>query len=464
MNLNWCELLDDEKRKLIFGNEEEDSLTKGYDKKRVVHAGGKGKVVEPSNNMRVWMKESSMKTSGKKLVYINVPFCQTRCAYCGFFKNFAKDSMMEDFTSALVAEIQQGGKLPHMSSGEVNAVYIGGGTPGALNRAQIERILQATMENLPLANDCEVTFETRTYQFDTDKIETCLENGVNRFSLGVQSFDSAARKSIGRVDDGEIVSRKIEELKSFNSAAVSIDLMYGLPFQSEDDFIEDILHADSLGVDGMALYQLNVFDKGKMDEKIKSGKMPPPAKTSEQAIYHIKSYKLMKNLGYLQPSVAHWTRGTRDRSLYNRLSKEGHMMHAFGVGAGGRTQGYGYFTHVAMEPYLKMVQAGVKPIMGMSMSPHNSRLLNLITSQVDSGFLRFDVINGEAGKDLNTLFEPLLNSWKSRGMVTFDNNVMKLTPEGQFWYVNMAQALIDVLAISEDSGYELESAKVAAQN
>ena len=464
MNFNWHKQIDDEKRKLIFGNEDGDTLTKSYDKKRVVHAGVKGTPVQPSEMSRIWMKESASKTKGQKLVYINVPFCQTRCAYCGFFKNFAKDDMMEAFTSALTAEIKHGGTLPLMSDGEINAVYIGGGTPGALNRGQIERMLHAVTENLPLANDCEFTFETRTYQFDKEKIETCLENGVNRFSLGVQSFDTTARRSIGRVDEGDIVSAKIEELKNYNSAAVSIDLMYGLPYQSEEDFLDDILHADKLGVDGMALYQLNVFDSGRLDEKIKSGKMPPPPTTSQQAIYHLKSYKMMKNLGYLQPSVAHWTRGTRDRSLYNRLSKQGHVMHAFGVGAGGRTEGCGYFTHVAMEPYLKMVSAGMKPLMGMNTPPENSKLCNLITSQIDSGFLRFDMINKLAQTDLISLFRPLISSWEERGMVTLDTNTMRLTPEGQFWYVNMAQSLVDVLSLAQDSSFEPVTAKVAAQN
>jgi len=464
MNLNWSKNLDDEKRKLLFGNEKEDTLTRGYDKKRVVHAGVRGESVEPAESMKVWMQESSKSVSGKKLVYVNVPFCQTRCAYCGFFRNFAKDEMMGAFTDALVKDIEQGANLPLFNSGEVNAVYIGGGTPGALSSEQIGRMLKAINESIPLANDCEFTFETRTFQLTSDKIETCLENNVNRFSLGVQSFDTRARQSIGRVDDGETVARKIEELKSYNSAAVSIDLMYGLPFQGENDFINDIIEADKLGVDGMALYQLNVFDDGKLDEKIKSGKIPKPPTTAQQSIYHMKSYRLMHSLGYMQPSIAHWIRGTRDRSLYNRLSKEGHVMHAFGAGAGGRTANYGYFTHVALEPYMKMVNAGMKPVMGMTKNHGMAELCNLISSQIDSGFLRFDIVNRKAGTDLASLYRPLIESWQEREMVTMNGNIMKLTPAGQFWYVNIAQALVDVLVMAFNEDYKPEVAGIAAQN
>ncbi len=431
-----------------------------------MHAGAAGEVVKPEDINKIWMQESSVVSNAqKKLIYINIPFCQTKCAYCGFFKNYAKDDLMDSFTNTLVKEIQHGGKLPFFSSGLVNAVYIGGGTPGALYASQIEKILDAIQNYLPMANDCEITFETRTFQFDQKKIETCLENGVNRFSLGVQSFNTLARKSIGRVDDGDIVATQIEKkLKSYNAAAVAIDLMFGLPHQSETDFLEDILIADKLGVDGMSLYQLNVFEDGKLNEQIKSGKVPKPPTTAEQAVYHIKANTLMGSLGYKQASISHWVRGTRDRSLYNVMSKAGYPMHAFGAGAGGRTSSYGYFTHVALQPYTKLVEAGMKPIMGMSRKPKQSRLINLITSQIDSGFIRFDELNREAETDMAFLFEPLMDSWKQREMVEIEHNIMKLTPVGQFWYVNIAQALVDVVIMAENVDYIPQTAKIAAQN
>ncbi|ADD67603.1 Coproporphyrinogen dehydrogenase [Denitrovibrio acetiphilus DSM 12809] len=464
MNLNWHMEIDSETRQLIFGNENEDGLTRGYDRKRVVHAGGKGAPIRPEETQSVWKFETSSPSFVPKAVYINIPFCQTRCAYCGFFKNLAKDDMMESFTETLVKELKLSAELPLFGKGNVNAVYIGGGTPGALHNSQIERILDAINQYIPIANDCEFTFETRTFEFTKDKIETCLNAGVNRFSLGVQSFNSAARKVIGRVDDGDVVARKIEEMKKYNHAAVSIDLMYGLPYQSEKDFMEDILIADELGVDGMALYQLNVFDDSRLDKKVKSGSLPTVPSTKEQAIYHIKAYKMMQNLAYTQASMSHWTRGTRDRSLYNRMSKEGCVMHAYGAGAGGRTASCGYFTHPSLTPYINMVMNGIKPLMGMTRTTENSRLFNMIVSQTDCGHLRFDTLNRAAGTDMRSLLEPLVNSWQERGLVTVRENLMKLTPEGQFWYVNMAQAMIDVISLATDKEYIPQTARISAQN
>ncbi|TCK58478.1 heme anaerobic degradation radical SAM methyltransferase ChuW/HutW [Seleniivibrio woodruffii] len=464
MNADWTTSLTEEKRRLIFGNEDADTFSKAYDKKRTVHAGSKGEAVPPEETHKAWMYASSQPSEGNKLVYVNVPFCQTRCLYCGFFKNLAKADMMEAFTGALVQEIQTSASLPVVSSGRINAVYIGGGTPGALSAEQIAAMLNAIKDNLPLANDCEFTFETRTYQLTDEKIEACLNAGVNRFSLGVQSFDTKTRRSIGRVDEGETVMRMLEKLKALNEATVSIDLMFGLPYQTESGFLEDILTADRIGVDGMALYQLNVFDDGRLMEKIKEEKLPPPPTTAEQSVYFIKAQKLMQQLGYMQPSMAHWVRDTRDRSLYNRMTKQGHTMHAFGAGAGGRTPQYGYFTHMSLEPYLKMVQAGRKPIMGLSRSHERQRLHNLISSQIDCGYLRGDMVDREAGFRLTEVFEPLISSWEERRLAERVGSSIKLTPQGQFWYVNMAQSLIDVTELFFNSEYTPTAAKVAAQN
>lgn len=464
MNLNWHTHLSSETKRLIFGNEGEDPLTRGFDKKRVVHAGGRTNPVPAEDTQAIWRLETQLTTASPKTVYINIPFCQTRCAYCGFFKNLAKKDLMESFTEHLVKEIKQSADIPFFKSGNINAVYIGGGTPGALHTGQIQRMLDAVNQYIPMSNDCEFTFETRTFEFTADKIEACIDAGVNRFSLGVQSFNTASRKAIGRVDDGETVARKLEELKSYNQAAVSIDLMYGLPYQTENVFMEDIITSDRLGVDGMAVYQLNVFENSRLQEKIQDGSLPEVPTTAQQAVYHIKAYKMLKNLAFSQVSMSHWTKGTRDRSMYNRMSKEGHSMHAYGAGAGGRTPSFGYFTHPALTPYINMVSKGLKPLMGLSRTSANSRLFNMITSQTDCGHIRFDTLNKEAETDIRSLVMPLLESWHSRGLVTLGDNIMRLTPEGQFWYVNIAQSLIDVISMASDSEYMPQTAKISAQN
>lgn len=464
MDTNWVTKLNDTDRVLIFGNEQEHSMTKAYDKKRVVHAGAKGITVDPAHYQEIWTDNIQNQTDNSKLVYVNVPFCQTQCAYCGFFKYYSKSDLMEQFTNAIEKEIQFSADTPYMQSGVIDAIYIGGGTPGALSAKQIDRLLSGLKRNLPLSNDCEFTFESRTFQLTDDKLKACIDNGVNRFSIGVQSFNTEARQSIGRIDTGENVYAMIEKLQGLNHATVSIDLMYGLPYQTPEIFLEDIKIADSLEVDGIALYQLNVFDKSKLDELVKSGKLPKPPETKEQAHYHMQAFDHLSKLNFTQCSMSHWLKGNRDRSIYNQYSKKGLPMHAFGVGAGGKTETHSYFTHVALEPYVRMIDSGIKPIMGMSQQNDQQKLYNMISSSIDAGFLRFDKIEKQFGIDLKIILSPLLESWENRELITLTPQMLKLTPQGQFWYVNMAQAILDVLElVHKGDNYTLTVANVAAQ-
>ncbi len=462
----WLKLLSDQQHKLIFGNEHSTDPATAYDKKRAVHAGVKGDSVPADQVQAVWQREmeQSLPAPEDACVYINIPFCQSKCTYCGFFKNLADPAKIADYTTALIKEIARTSSSPMIDQTRIRAVYIGGGTPGTLNAAQIAQLLTAINRHLPLANDCEITFETRTHDLGGDKLQACIEHGVNRFSLGVQSFDTRSRRSIGRIDSGSAVINNIQRMLALKQASVSIDLIFGLPHQSIDTYLEDIAIADQLGVDGMALYQLNVFEGGRMDKSISAGRTIAVPETAEQFRYHQAAFNLLTDMGYHQLSMSHWVQGTLDRSIYNRFSKLGKTIHAFGAGAGGRTDHYRYFVHPSVNTYMEKTAQGIKPIMGMTETVHMSALYDFITGQMDTGKLRFDLAHGLFDIDLKTIFSPLLTSWEQRGLATTNERLLRLLPAGQFWYVTMNQALLDILEIISTNGdYEPLQERIAAQ-
>ncbi len=122
-------------------------------------------------------------------IYLHIPFCERKCIYCDFYSVPFAHGFARDYITAICKEMSL--KKP---DAEIRSIYIGGGTPSALSVKNIERLLHAIKLHLPLANDYELTFEARFYEFDDDKIDACLKGGVNRFSLGVQSFDTKVRR------------------------------------------------------------------------------------------------------------------------------------------------------------------------------------------------------------------------------------------------------------------------------
>ena len=462
----WLDFLDDNKRRLIFGDEQTADPARAYDKKRAVHAGVRGEAVAPEQAQVVWLREMEQGWPQVQdaCVYINIPFCQTKCTYCGFFRNLADPARIADYLAALLREIAMAATSPMLGQTRIRAVYVGGGTPGALSAAQIGQLLTAIRRHLPLSNDCEITFETRTHDLGADKLLACIDHGVNRFSLGVQSFDTRSRRAIGRIDEGPAVIENIQRMQAFREASVSIDLIFGLPHQTVDTYLQDIATADLLGIDGMALYQLNVFEGGRMDKAIQEGRTIRVPETAEQFRYHQAALHLLADMDYHPLSMSHWVQGTLDRSIYNRFSKNGTMIHAFGAGAGGRTERYRYFVQPSMAAYMESVARGFKPIMGLSRKGSMTPLYDYITGEMDSGRLRFDTAWTRFHIDLKEIYAPLIESWQRRGLAGAGERTMRLLPAGQFWYVTMNQALLDILEIMHSEGaYEPPQERVAAQ-
>ncbi|MCL0042604.1 radical SAM protein [Thermodesulfovibrionales bacterium] len=185
-------------QKWIFGNDTDDPLRYAFDAKRVIHPGVKGGMLPKERWQVTWnmfMNQNGQKT--KRAVYIHIPFCQTRCLYCGFFQNFLSKELENTYIDKLIMDLRMSAGAPFINSHPIHAVYLGGGTPSALSGANIKRLLQTINECLYLANDCELTFESRIHDFDDEKLQRCIEGGINRFSLGVQSFNTKVRRSMG---------------------------------------------------------------------------------------------------------------------------------------------------------------------------------------------------------------------------------------------------------------------------
>ena len=153
---------------------------------------------------------------GKTAAYIHVPFCETHCLYCGFYTKAYGPEESARYTDALLRELALWRDTPMVRSGPVHCVYIGGGTPTSLEADDLRRLLRGIREALPLANDCEITVEGRIHNFGPDKMDTCLEAGANRFSLGVQTFDTALRRSMARKASREDVFSALRRLSGYD--------------------------------------------------------------------------------------------------------------------------------------------------------------------------------------------------------------------------------------------------------
>ncbi len=428
-----------------FAQEGVDPLSQAFDGKIAVHPGVGGGAI-PSDEVEGRLEVLlDAPRSGDSVAYIHVPFCETRCLYCGFYNRGYSREESARYVDALLQELRLWEKRAAQRQGPVHAVYFGGGTPTALEAGDLERLLKAVRVHLPLANDCEITVEGRLYHFGPEKMEACLAGGANRFSLGVQSFDTNIRQTMGRLASREEVFRRLERLKSYNQAAVIVDLIFGFPMQSMEVWLDDIAAACSAELDGMDCYQLNVYGQTPLGKAIREGKLPPAADIPLQSAMFAAGVEALRNAFYRRLSLTHWARTSRERNLYNLKVKGGAHCLAFGPGAGGNIAGWLYLNRSDYRTWRELVLAGRKPVMTLVRPDSHFYVFRAVAAALEQGWLDLADLEKKHGIVVRPALEPLLEQWERAGLVERRGDVLELTLAGQFWQVNLSQLMQDFL-------------------
>lgn len=429
---------------LVVGCETEQPLQEAFSGKRVLHSDLKGQPLRESTWADVW--QTALKETGrgeKRSAYVHIPFCRHKCLYCGFFQNFCQEELETAYIDRLIAELQMYAGSPCFTA-PIHAVFIGGGTPSCLSPFNIGRLLRAIHTYLPLANDYELTLEGRIRDLVTEKMDCWFENGVNRISLGVQSFQTKVRRSVGRLDDRETILERLTALSAYSQASVIIDLLYGLPYQTKDVWLEDVMTLKAAAVDGWDLYQLNVYENSMLKKAIETGRLPAGAVLREQAEMFAMAHQILQQWPVDQISVCHWSKSNRERNLYNSAARQGHTRFPFGAGAGGRVSGISLMQDRDVKRYIKRIDAGEKPIVTMLKAHASADLYDEVKYQLKLGYL--DI--GQLASTFDArIFElnVLLDLWEKQGLLVRSGDLIRLTVAGQFWYVNMTQSILECL-------------------
>ncbi len=192
----------------------------------------------------------------KGMVYIHVPFCQSRCVYCDFYSTVSGNDVRKAYVAAACEELKQ--RCGELSGREVQSVYFGGGTPSLLQPEEIAALLQSVRAHYALSPDAEITLEANPDDITSAFVDRLAALGVNRMSLGVQSFNDDTLRFLRRRHDARQAVRAVETIVGGGISNVSIDLIYGLPGQTTEVWAENLRTAFSLPVTHLSSYALSV--------------------------------------------------------------------------------------------------------------------------------------------------------------------------------------------------------------
>jgi oxygen-independent coproporphyrinogen-3 oxidase len=189
-------------------------------------------------------------------LYIHFPWCVRKCPYCDFNSHEAKGELPEkEYLDAVRADLEQ--SLPMIWGRPIRTIFIGGGTPSLMSAAGLDRLLSDVRTLLPLDLDAEITMEANPGTFEAEKFRSFRESGVNRLSIGIQSFNAEHLKALGRIHD-EREARRAVEIAQVNFDNFNLDLMYALPSQTLEEARRDLQTALSFAPPHLSLYHLTM--------------------------------------------------------------------------------------------------------------------------------------------------------------------------------------------------------------
>ena len=208
-------------------------------------------------------------------IYISVPFCRTKCSYCNFASDVFSQALFERYVDRVCADIENsrktaaemGGELEH----EVDSIYLGGGTPTVLASAQLERIFTTVRRQFDVSADAEVTVECAPGTLTSAMVETLLRCGVNRVSLGVQSFVDREAAAVGRLHKRTTVLEDIARLRSAGISKINLDLIAGLPHQTAESWNYSLSEAIATGAPHASVYMLEVDEDSRLGRELLAG-------------------------------------------------------------------------------------------------------------------------------------------------------------------------------------------------
>ena len=236
-----------------------------------------------------------------KGLYIHIPFCIKKCAYCDFVSFPDCDGDFERYVDALISEMES------YKGTEIDTVFIGGGTPSVLPSYLISKLCDAVNDNFVLSDDAEWTIEINPGTVTAEKIQAMLCGGINRVSVGVQSFNDNELQAVGRIHNSREAVSTVIELSSAGFTNISIDLMASLPYQTEGSFKASLKTAVSLPVTHISVYSLIVEDGTPIKEKYDSGEYETPDEDDDRDMYSFTA-GFLKQHGFSRYEISNYAK------------------------------------------------------------------------------------------------------------------------------------------------------------
>lgn len=364
-------------------------------------------------------------------LYVHIPFCERKCLYCDFY-SVEKSELMEDFLGALTREIT----LLRTETGQVTfeTLFFGGGTPSLLAPRQLESILTRLHAAFRIAPDAEVALETNPGTVTEEKLRAYRALGVNRLSVGIQSFHDAELRLLGRIHDRAEAFRCLDLARRAGFDNLGLDLIYSVPGQTLAQWEDNLATAARLAPQHVSAYSLIVEEQTPMACSVASGELrinPPDL----EAVMYERTMEVLCGHGYNHYEVSNYALpGFRCRHNHAYWSHQDYLgfgpsAHSFRKAGDGRS-GRRWWNTSDLATYIERLGQGVLPAGGEEQVGPREMLAERILLGLRSGGLDVTGLSADFPFDPETRWGGLLDKMIEDGMAVFREGRLRLTPKG----------------------------------
>ena len=363
---------------------------------------------------------------GKTLgIYIHIPFCRSKCEYCDFYSLAGREDRMDDYQKALIAQITESAPLARGYS--VNSVYIGGGTPTWYGEKRLCELLRLINKKFKMAKDVEITMEANPDSVTEKGLRAMRRAGVNRVSLGMQSACDRELQDIHRPHTFQQVSAAVAAARKAKIKNLNLDLIFGLPGQTEDSWHETVEAALALSPEHLSCYGLTVEEGTPLAGRVARGERLPD--DDMQASLYLWTVERLAKAGYEQYEISNFAKpGCQSR--HNLKYWMGREYMGFGAAAHSDFGGCRYAYVRDLEGYIRGVLDGDRLLSESEMIPPRERsgeylMLRLRTTLGIEGW--------EYRREFYMNFDPIavrLSEYEQKGWAVRVGRRWRLTPEG----------------------------------
>lgn len=369
-------------------------------------------------------------TSNTLGLYLHVPFCRKKCRYCDFLSfECSDDSLLTEYSRALIREIKlRYNEWPYRV---VDSVYIGGGTPSLMSGADVADIMEEIRDDFLLAEDCEITIEANPATITEEKLEAYLASGINRISIGVQSFDNSILNMLGRIHDKNDAFNAIRMAKKAGFHNINADLMFGIPGQTMKKWRDTVRQCIFLEPEHISLYSLQLEEGTALHKMICEENILKEMSAEENREMYHDALLMMQTAGLQQYEISNAAKpGFESRHNLKYWSYMEYL--GLGPGASSFVGGRRFKNCERIRDYLDFIKEGRPPVKPEDVEDYSRRdemgIFIFTGLRKKSGF-RISEFEESFSVDFFDIYDPEIIR-QLRGLLVAEGDNIRLTDKG----------------------------------